>query len=276
MTGSAESDEYILGTDDEEITRLRQQHGVWRDAQLELLDRAGPSPGDTAIDLGSGPGYTTFELAERTGPNGRVIARDMSERFLRFLAAECDRRGVRNVETSFGPVEAIELEDESIDVAYSRWLFSWLEDPRATLERVARTLKPGGRFLMQEYLDWGAFGLVPADPAFDRVVDACMRSWAEGGGEIDAARDMPRHAAALGLEVEHFEVRATLARSDEPAWVWLGGFFESYLPRLVERGTLDADACATHLERVKAWIADGSVWLTGPTMADVVLRKPDR
>src|SRR5438445_6130166 len=34
------------------------------------------------LDVGSGPGYTTMELARRVAPGGRVIGIDINERFV--------------------------------------------------------------------------------------------------------------------------------------------------------------------------------------------------
>ena len=42
-----------------------------------LLDRVGVAPGWTCLDLGSGSGDFTFELARRVGPTGRVTGLDM-------------------------------------------------------------------------------------------------------------------------------------------------------------------------------------------------------
>ena len=73
---TARERDYVLGTHDEEIERLGIQHSVWRPRAVAAWRRAGFKPGDTLIDVGSGPGYATLDLAELTGENGRVIAVD--------------------------------------------------------------------------------------------------------------------------------------------------------------------------------------------------------
>ena len=114
-------------------------------------------------------------------------------------------RGLHQVEPSLGSVETISFPEASFDAAYSRWLFCWLRDPQAVLALVARALRPGGVVVLQEYLDWAAMKHVPRDQAFDRAVAACMRSWAEGGGRIDIAEEIPSLARGCGLALEHFE-----------------------------------------------------------------------
>src|SRR6476620_8576330 len=77
--------EYVLGTHDEEIDRLGLQHRVWRPRALDAWRRAGFTVGQTIVDVGSGPGYATIDLAEIVGLSGRVVALDRSRRFLDAL-----------------------------------------------------------------------------------------------------------------------------------------------------------------------------------------------
>src|SRR5262245_16447147 len=270
---SKEADEYILGTDAEELDRLRFQHQVWVKEAYELFERAGFGAGASVLDLGCGPGFTTLELAHVVGPHGRVIARDLSARFLATLERECARLGLAQVETSIGPVEELALADGSLDAAYARWLFCWLADPEPALERVTRALRPGGRLLLQEYLDWGAMRLLPPGPAFARAVEACLASWKAGGATIDFAAEMPALAPRFGLELEHFRPRARLGRVGSLEWRWLDGFFRIYLPKVVERGLLGARELEAWRFEWEERAAAGDNWVATPTVADVVLRR---
>ena len=266
--------EYILTTEPAEIERLRLQHHAWVAQAYAIFARAGLSAGDVVLDLGCGPGFTSFELAMVVGPRGRVIARDESARFLEWLAAERDRRGLAQVEPSLGKVEELDLAPESLDAAYARWLFCWLAEPEIALARVARALKPGGAVLLQEYLDWGRMKLLPRSRVFELGVEACMESWRKGGGTIDFAALVPTLAAACRLDVESFQPVARIGAVGSLEWRWVGGFFRSYLPKLVEQG-------AFHAADLAAWEAEwsrresaGEGYCYAPTMVDGVLRKP--
>lgn len=270
---SDETDEYILGTEAEELERLGFQHHVWVRAAHELFERGGLRAGDRVLDLGCGPGFTTLELARTVGPTGHVLARDQSARFLAHLRRECVRLRLAQVETSLGPVEELELPAGALDAAYARWLFCWLADPGAVLGRVAAALRPGGVLLLQEYVDWGAMQLFPHGPAFARAVAACLGSWKDGGATIDFAAHVPALAPGAGLTLEHFRPRARLGRVGSPEWRWLDQFFRLYLPKVVERGLLTAPEHAAWLREWDARAAEGASWVATPTVADVVLRK---
>lgn len=265
--------EYILGTDRVELERLRFQHQAWSEQLDRLLRAAGLREGDTVLDLGCGPGFTTCRLARFVGPRGRVIACDESAAFVGFLERAAAAASLTNVEARVGRVEDLDLAAASIDAAYGRWILSWLPQVDGVLARVAAALRPGGKLLLQEYLDWGAMKMLPANAAFDAAVDACMRSWAAGGGTIDISRELPALALRAGLTLESLEPVARTGRPGSAVWRWITEFFESYLPRLVERGTWSAterDACFGELRRLAA---AGDAVLLAPLMADTVLRK---
>ena len=269
-----ETDEYILGTDRDELERLRFQHQAWVKEFYELAETAGLGAGQCVLDLGCGPGWPSFELAHVVGPRGCVIARDQSERFLAVVRHESARLGLRQVEASHGPVEGIALADGSLDAAYARWLFCWLPDPLLVLRQVARALRPGGVLLLQEYLDWGAMQLLPHCPAFARGVEACLASWKAGGATISFAAEVPMLAPQAGLVIERLRPRARLGRVGSLEWRWLDQFFRAYLPKVVERGLLAPHELEAWLEEWEGRTREGASFVATPTMADVILRKP--
>lgn len=269
----AEEIGYILGTQREELERLAFQHRVWLEEAYALWKRAGIRGGQRVLDLGCGPGFATVELAHLVGPRGHVIARDESERFLAFLRAERERLGLGWIEVVHGRAEELDLPPGSIDVAYTRWLLSWVPDARAVLERVARALAPGGAAVLQEYVDWAAMRLLPRSAVHDEVVAACMRGWAEGGATIDVGELVPGIAADLGLHVEHLRPNGRAGGVGSLEWRWLEGFFEIWLPRLVERGLLAPATLEAHRREWARRAEEGRSHVIGPTVLDVILRK---
>ena len=264
--------EYVLGTDDLELARLREQHEVWLEQSRALWERAGFRGLGTLADLGCGPGYTSLALADFAGRATRVLAIDESERFIAALRAHLVGAPERRVEPRRARVEQLGLPRESLDGAYARWLFSWLEEPAAGLAQVARALRPGARVALHEYLHWGSFSLLPPRPDFDLAIRACLASWS--GMTIDVAAHAADHAARAGLELEHFEPIARVGPPGSPVWRWLEDFHRSYLPRLAERGLIGRSEVETVLRAWERHAELPGALVLAPTMAAVVLRKP--
>jgi SAM-dependent methyltransferase len=265
-------DDYVLGTDAEELRRLSFQHEAWVAYAYALWQRAGIRGGQTVIDLGCGPGFTSMDLAQMVGPKGRVIARDRSARFLEFLSAESRRRGITWIEPSQGDVETWELAPESVDALYARWLFCWLPDPGLALERVAGFIRHGGILVLQDYVDWGGMRTLPRDAGFDRGVAACMESWKRAGGTIDVVERVPELAARAGLTVEHLQPIQRAGGIGSLEWRWMDEFFHTYLPKIVPELLSKAEMDAA----LAVWDARSSRvarFAYTPTMADVILRK---
>ena len=179
---------YLLGTEPDEIRRLAAQHRLWADPAHDLWDRAGFGPGDRLLDLGCGPGFAALELAERVGPAGRVLAVDGSVRFTGALDLEARRRGLAHLCARAERVEELGLEPGALDGAFARWIFCFLPAPAPVVERVVAGLRPGGRLVVWDYLNYFATALHPSGPAFDRVVAAVHESWQRSGGRPPSRR----------------------------------------------------------------------------------------
>ena len=266
--------EYILGTDRIELERLGLQHQAWRAQALDLWATAGFGAGQSLLDLGCGPGYTTLDLAEQVGPDGHVLGVDLSPGFVATLQAEAARRQRPWVEARRADLLSLDLPPASLDGAYGRWVLCWLEDPRPALEALARWLRPGAALALQEYLHWATFALVPAHPAHEAARAACLRSWELAGLQINLATELPGLAREVGLEVELLRPVARVGRPGSLVWRWVFGFLDSYLPRLAERGQVDAALHRACLDAAAARAAEPGSHVVAPLMADVVLRRP--
>src|SRR5215510_6607546 len=113
----SEANEYVLGTHDAELVRLGLQHRLWSEITFSCWYRCGIRPGSVVMDVGSGPGYTAFDLVPLVGPSGRVIAVDESERFIEYMKNRAVTLGVNTIETHVQDVQELSIPAKSVDVA---------------------------------------------------------------------------------------------------------------------------------------------------------------
>ena len=94
---------YVLGSEARELSRLGIQHGVFAGRTRDLYQTLNVQLGDSVIDLGCGPGFTTLELAQIVGSSGTVFAMDSSLTSLQVLSKRAEREGW--IATSFCRLE---------------------------------------------------------------------------------------------------------------------------------------------------------------------------
>ena len=104
------------------------------------------NPGESAVDIGCGAGFDTLQAALQVGPEGRVIAVDMTEAMREKTKAGATALGVSNVDVRHGYMEELPVEDASVDVVISNGVINLTPDKVGAMREVHRVLKPGGRF----------------------------------------------------------------------------------------------------------------------------------
>lgn len=262
--------DYILGTHDEEIARLGLQHRVWRPRALDAWRRAGFTVGQTLMDIGCGPGYASVDLAEIVGSSGQVVAIDRSRRFLDALNGVCAQRGVQNIIPFERDLAEEDLPVSGIDGAWARWVFAFVNRPRRLLERVHSVLKPGGVFVLHEYIDYSTWRVAPRSPEIEDFVRVVMESWRADGGEPDIGLDLPLWLQELGFEIKALNPIIDVIPATNFVWQWPRTFLRVGLQRLTDLGRLTPEKAEGVKRAFDACEARPGSLLITPTVLEII------
>jgi SAM-dependent methyltransferase len=112
-----------------------------------MLDAADVTSGSRVLDVAAGAGGQAIAAARRVGPDGRVLATDISPSILTYAAKEAAGAGVTNVETLEVDGESLhDLPPGSFDAAVSRLGLIYFPDQQSALAGIRSALRDGGRF----------------------------------------------------------------------------------------------------------------------------------
>jgi arsenite methyltransferase len=109
--------------------------------------------GERVLDIGSGPGLLTYDMAVSVSRNGRVCGIDMSEDMVTMSRKRCADQPW----TEFQRADATKLPypDDIFDAAVSTQVYEYVVDIPAALAELYRVVRPGGRAVVMDN-DYGS------------------------------------------------------------------------------------------------------------------------
>jgi ubiquinone/menaquinone biosynthesis C-methylase UbiE len=245
-------DPYLLGTSSAELEHLVAQAETYAPEAQQLLELVGLGRGDAAIDLGCGALGILDLLAERVGPNGRVVGLDREPRML-SLAAQLTER--RRVEVELVKADAADtgLQADSFDFVHARTLLLNVDKPKEVIAEMVALARPGAVVAVQEP-DSAGWVCDPPHPAWEVLRSALTAAYRRSGKDFDIGRRAARLLREAGLE--DVQVRPT-ARATQT-----GDYYQTFLLTLVELlrneilalGTIDESELDAHVESLEAHV----------------------
>ena len=175
---------------------------LWAQGMIERLDLSGD---ERILDIGCGDGKVTAELAVRV-PRGSVLGIDTSAEMIEFARGRFPPARIPNLSFRLGDATRLNFDDD-FDLVVSFSCLHWVRDHVAVLKGIRRSLKSGGRVVLQ----FGGKG--NATSVLDATADVVARSqWTpyfKGFGYMWAFCSPEEYAALLyqvGLVPQRIEL----------------------------------------------------------------------
>jgi SAM-dependent methyltransferase len=223
-----------------------------------MLDLAHIAAGSRVLDVAAGAGGQSVAAARRAGPDGRVLATDISPEILRRADHRLAVAGLANAATMVMDGEDIAVQPGHYDAVISRVGLIYFPDRQRALAGIRRALRPGGRIAVIVYADASTNGFfsvpvsiirqaaglgppLPGQPGpFSLGADGVLAAELAAAGfrdveirEVDAPLRLPSAADCLRFERESFgalqQMLAGLAEPErEAAWAQVGDALKQF------------------------------------------------
>jgi SAM-dependent methyltransferase len=199
-----------------------------------MLDDAGIRPGMRVLDIGCGPGWVSFMLAQRVGEDGHVFGVDRDLRMLELARQKARDTGVTNVTFLEGGFDVSFPERGTLDAVVGRRVLMYQPDAAQAISQLADAVRPGGIIAFHEHDMIALSDNRTSLPLHDRV-----RSWLRDmlraeGANLHMGFDLHSALTAAGLIVER--VRAEANVLTPTAGYPIGAIIRAVLPRLLQHG----------------------------------------
>lgn len=129
----------------------------------ETLLKLGLQASDVIADIGCGIGYFSLPAAEIVGPNGQVLALDVSREMLEEVEKTVKETSIPNLQTILTEENRLNLKNSSATFALVSLVLHEVEDATQFLKEITRILSKSGRLAIIEWQKHPTAGGPPLD-----------------------------------------------------------------------------------------------------------------
>ena len=136
-----------------------------------LVDQAELRPGESVLDVATGPGTVARLAAERVGRKGQVVALDISAAMLDIARQKPRVPEAAEIHYLVSPAAPLLAPGAAFDVVTCQQGLQFFPDRGAAIREMYRALRPGGRVVVAV---WREIALQPSFAAVDAALRECL------------------------------------------------------------------------------------------------------
>ena len=189
------------------VEQYRRPAMVLRRARA--LELAAPAQGEAVVDVGSGPGLLTEDLAIGVGREGSVLGVDQSEAMVEIARARC--AALPQVRVEHGDAVGLPLADASCDLALSTQVLEYVAEVEKALDEIVRVLRPGGRAVLLA-TDWRSVAWHSSD---DERMARMLSAWEEHLAHPALPRTLARSLETRGMRIMGIHRHSIIERAHD-------------------------------------------------------------
>lgn len=213
------------------------------------------------LDVGCGTGSITKDIANVTGPTGKVTGIDNTEKFI--VAGKENFGDVKNMELVCADLFRFESQ-EQFDMIVSARTMQWLSNVPEALMKMKSMLKQGGILSILDY-NHTKVAWEPQPPASMKKFYAAFLAWREKAGmNNQVADDLPALFRDAGFsDVQIFNSDEHYRRGNEN-FIFRAGIWSKVaeLKQIVEEGySMEAERLQA-IQEYDAWVANDAKSMT--------------
>jgi 2-polyprenyl-3-methyl-5-hydroxy-6-metoxy-1,4-benzoquinol methylase len=257
----AERDKYIISGGREGKKRLDVLGKILNPYTKKLLEADGSIKGKKFLDLGCGGGTVSLMAAGMVGPEGNVTAIDFDSDIIELAKKDAEEKGLDNI--SFRSMDAYDLDDEdAFDIVYSRFLLSHLQQPAIVLNKLHRSVKRGGKIIIED-IDFSGHFSYPRCEAFELYQHYFVTA-AKNNGQ-DANIGLSLFGMFQSGNIRDVKFNVIQPSFNEGKGKWMAYFtFDKIKETLKRQSLLGEDESNRVLDELKVFTMDNNTILSLP------------
>ena len=160
-----------------------------------MIELAQPRGDERLLDIATGGGHTALAFAPYVR---EVLATDLTPRMIEVAEAFIREQGAANVTFQVADAEALPFPDAGFDIVTTRIAPHHFPNPRQYVREVARVLRPGGLFVLDD-------NMAPDDQELDLFMNR-FEQWRDPGHVRNhTINEWCKWMQVAALRIEHVE-----------------------------------------------------------------------